>query len=585
LTALEDSTAPNQARAKPRGGRIRRHWPFLLFFAALVAYCAYLQLEFRGALGQLFFVRIFFQIALAALVIAILKNVVGVKTLGMFAPVIIALALLFSGVVLGLSILGAVLGVVVLTRAAMVRERVQEAHRVAILVTMTGVTITSLAIVGLELGQHELFFGILLPVLISSWMAERYVEQVRRVGWEAPSAALGWTLAGVIISFLVITQDPLVDFVLTNPLTWSVLVALHWFLGTRIRFRLGDRFRFSGIRRYNLGDGPTAGDFGDDVLTMPVRNREFVERYNAPELMALLSKDRAKALLVPQGIPMARTFLTLHLREDLGRFRTWLDGQQQFVIKPAGAHGGEGIILVWGRDGDVYETNEGRRDPAALEAHARAILDGEYRGGTRDAVVVEELLHPDGELKDLAAQGLPDLRIICFRGYPVMAMARIPTRASGGKANLHLGAIAAGVRLSTGRIVHAVWRGFPYPVNPDTGARLVGRQVPRWREILEIAAEAQSLSGLGFAGVDIAIDAQRGVVVMEVNRRPGLEIQNANAAGLLRRLRMVESLGADGRSTEERIAAIVQLDAANWGVPSSGPGAAVPAAGGPSPEG
>lgn len=582
--AASPNPSATKARAKPPRGRLRRHWPFLLFFAALVGYCAYLQLEFRDALLQLFFVRIFFQIALAALVIAFLKNVVGVKTMGMFAPVIIALSLTFSGVVLGFSILGAVLGVVVLTRAALVRERVQEAHRVAILVTMTGVTITSLAILGLEIGQHELFFGILLPVLISAWMAERYVEQVRRVGWETPSAALGWTLGAIIISFLVITQDPLVDFVLTNPLTWAVLVALHWLLGTRIRFRLGERFRFSGIRRYNLGDSPTAGDFGDDVLTMPVRNREFVERYNAPGLMALLSKDRAKALLVPQGIPMARTFLTLHSREDLRRFRAWLDGQERFVIKPAGAHGGEGILLVRGREGDAYQTNEGLRDGAALEAHVRSILDGEYRGGTHDEVVVEELLDSGGELKDLAPDGLPDLRIICLRGYPVMAMARLPTRASGGKANLHLGAIAAGVRLSTGRIVHAVWRGFPYPVNPDTGASLVGRQIPRWREILEIATEAQRLSGLGFAGVDVAIDAHRGPIVMEVNRRPGLEIQNANAAGLLRRLRMVESLGTDGRSTEERIAAIIQLDAANWGLPSTGPRGAVPTSGGPSPE-
>ena len=324
LTVLDHPIAPHGERANRLRRPLRRHWPFLLFFAALVAYCTYLQFEFRDALLQLFFVRIFFQIALAALVIAFLKNVVGVRTLGMFAPVIIALALVFSGVVLGFSILGAVLGIVLLTRAALVRERVQQAHRVAILVTMTGITITSLSILGLELRQHDLFFGILLPVLISSWIAERYVEQVRRVGWEAPSAALGWTLAAVIISFLVITQDPLVDFVLTNPLTWALLVALHWFLGTRIRFRLGERFRFSGIRRYNLGDGPTAGDFGGDVLTMPVRNREFVDRYNAPALMALLSKDRARSLLAPQGIPMAQTFLTLHSREDLRRFRARL---------------------------------------------------------------------------------------------------------------------------------------------------------------------------------------------------------------------------------------------------------------------
>ncbi len=95
------------------------------------------------------------------------------------------------------------------------------------------------------------------------------------------------------------------------------------------------------------------------------------------------------------------------------------------------------------------------------------------------------------------------------------------------------------------------------------------RPLETWDEILEVSAEAQRLSGLGFAGVDVAIDAARGPVVMEVNRRPGLEIQNANAAGLLRRLRAIEALPRTQRPVEERLALVRRFDGENWGLPST----------------
>ncbi len=568
---MDPRSGPARARSRQRTV-VRRHLPFLAFVVVFIAYCAYLQFEFAAALGRLALTRIFFQVALAALVVAALKNAGGVRTLGTFGPVIIALAFLATGLPLGLALFGLILGIVLLVRGAIVREHVQQAHRVAILVTIVGITISSIGLIGLEFGHHELFFAVLFPVLISAWIAEGYVEQVNRVGWDGPTLTLGWTVAAVVIAFLVITQDWLVDFVLLNPLTWPALIVLNWFLGTRVRFRLSERFRFGGVRRYALGKAVVAGDFGGDVLTMTVRNREFEDRYNPPKVMARLAKDEVKALLPPQGIPMARTYMVLQERKDLAAFRTWLAGQERFALKPAAGFGGEGIILVRGRhDGGTFDTNLGPMTAAAIEAHAATILEGEFRGGERDSAVVEELIVQDQALREVVPVGLADIRLICFLGYPAMAMLRVPTTASAGKANLHVGAVGAGVRISTGTIVHAVWRGEPQPTHPDTDAVLVGRSIPRWDEILEVSSEAQRLTGLGFAGVDIALDATRGPIVMEVNRRPGLEIQNANAAGLLRRLRAIEALPRAERPVEERIAVVKRLDAEDWGLRKSPP--------------
>ncbi len=496
--------------------------------------------------------------------IASLKNVLGLRTLGTFGPAIMALAFLATGVPLGLALLSVILVAVIVTRGALVSEKVQAAHRVAILVTTVAVSISSVAVLGLEFGQHELFFAVLFPVLITAWMGEKYVEQSTLIGWKAPTRDLVATIVVILVSFFVITQDWLIDFIMSNPLSWLVLVLTNWFLGTKVRIRLGEKFRFWGPIHYR-GEDPGPGDFSDDLLTMIVRNREFVDKYNSSSLMGHLSKDKVKDLLLPLGVPMPKTHLKAGKREDLATFSLWLAGHDKFALKPATGYGGEGILLATGggRYGE-YDTNLGVLDAGEIEDHALSIIDGEFHDGREDVALVEELLTEDESLKSLAPYGLADFRVICFLGFPVMAMMRIPTRNSGGKANLHMGAVAAGVQISTGIITLSILRGAPKPYHPDTGRLVVGKRIPFWDEILEVAAEAQRLSGLGFAGVDVTLDAHHGPLVMEVNRRPGLEIQNANAAGLLRRLRAVESLPRRQRPFEERLKLVKQLDKNNW---------------------
>jgi alpha-L-glutamate ligase-like protein len=266
--------------------------------------------------------------------------------------------------------------------------------------------------------------------------------------------------------------------------------------------------------------------------------------------------------------------MILRERSELGKFKEWMKQHEVFALKPSSAYGGEGIMLVNGRKGDVYHTNMGPMSSSQIEIHAFSILEGQFHGGEKDTAVVEELLTQSESLRDIVPRGLADIRVISFLGYPVMAMMRIPTIASGGKANIHLGAVAAGVRISTGVIFHSVWAGLPSPDHPDTGAPLLGKQIPLWDEILEVAAEAQRLAGIGYAGVDIAIDSKRGPVVMEVNRRPGLEIQNANAAGLLRRLRMIEQLAQQELPVEQRVKIVQKLDGENWGIQTGKPATA-----------
>ncbi|HZC81694.1 MAG TPA: sugar-transfer associated ATP-grasp domain-containing protein, partial [Nitrospiraceae bacterium] len=533
-------------------------------------FCFYLQITLQSQLAQLFLVRIFFQITLAAFVIASLKNVLGIRTLGTFAPAIVALAFLATGLALGLALLAVILAAVFLTRMVLIRETVQTDHRVAILVTLVAVTMSSIALLGLQIGQHILFFTVLFPVLITAWIGERYVERATRVGWSGPTIELAGTIGLVIVSFFVITQDILVDFIMINPVTWVLLILANWLLGTRLRLRVSEKYRFWGPTHHGggPGDGPDGGDWGGDLLTMTVRNREFVAKYNPPHLLEQLGKDKVKRALIGHGVPMVPNYLVAADRASANTFKTWLINHDKFALKPASGYGGEGILLVKGaRPDGNYETNTGLMTPNMIKAHALSIVEGEFHDRQSDVAIVEELVQQDESLKDISPLGLADFRIICLLGFPAMAMMRIPTKKSGGKANLHLGAVGAAVQISTGTIIHSMLHGNPQPHHPDTGRPIIGRKIPFWDDILEVAAEAQRLTGLGFAGVDVVLDAKHGPIVMEVNRRPGLEIQNANATGLLRRLRVIEKLPRQERPVEDRIRIAKQLDLTDWRSP------------------
>ena len=123
------------------------------------------------------------------------------------------------------------------------------------------------------------------------------------------------------------------------------------------------------------------------------------------------------------------------------------------------------------------------------------------------------------------------MRVILHRDEPVLSMTRIPTKASEGRANLHQGAVGAGIDLASGRTVHAVLKGDPVDKHPDTGVDLIGRAVPYWDRVVEISLRAARAVPLKYLGVDISI-SQGGPVLLEINVRPGLEIQNANVRGL-----------------------------------------------------
>ncbi len=287
---------------------------------------------------------------------------------------------------------------------------------------------------------------------------------------------------------------------------------------------------------------------GRKILGMNSRNLTYIRPYNLKKAKRLADdKIRSKKLLKKAGVPVPRLIAQISSRRTLENF-DWSILPPSFVIKPNRGLGGEGIVVVYGkRKGatDVWIKGNGKTiTKDDLETHIGHILDGEYSlSNTPDIAFFEERLKLSKTFRPYAYKGIPDIRIIIYNNIPVMAMLRLPTKESKGKANLQQGGIGVGIDMARGVTTTAV-QGKSKLIEyvPDTRLLLSGIKIPYWDEMLSLAVKAQKASGLGFLGADIAIDRDNGPVFLELNARPGLSIQVANMSGLKERLQRVEGL-------------------------------------------
>ena len=280
------------------------------------------------------------------------------------------------------------------------------------------------------------------------------------------------------------------------------------------------------------------------ILGMNNRNAEYIMALNHRSFFPLVdNKVLTKKLAMEHGIPTPTLYHVVHHHGGIPELKTLLKDHLEFVAKPARGSGGSGIVLIINHTEETYVTQSGKEIPwEDFSYHISDILSGIYSlEGLEDDAIIESLIHPAPVFADVTYQGVPDIRIVVYRGVPVMSMVRLPTKASDGKANLHRGAIGAGINFKDGITLAAVHHSDLITHHPDTGNPVNGIQIPYWKKMLLIAAKATDMTGLGYVGVDLVIDRDRGPVLLELNARPGLAIQLANGSGLLKRLKAVET--------------------------------------------
>jgi alpha-L-glutamate ligase-like protein len=316
------------------------------------------------------------------------------------------------------------------------------------------------------------------------------------------------------------------------------------------------------------------------IMGMNERNADFILPFNPRSQFPLVDdKRRTKTLAIAAGIPVPELYGVVEIVHEIEDLKELVESYDDFVVKPAHGSGGEGILVVVSKGNGRYRLANGHLlDEEELDHHVANILSGMYSlGGLPDCALIEYRVDFDPLFDNVSFQGVPDIRTVVFRGVPVLAMIRLPTRMSDGKANLHQGAVGVGICLTEGKTFSGVWNEDIIDHHPDTGGRFAGLELPYWDEILALTARCQDLVGLGFLGVDIVLDRNLGPLMLEMNARPGLSIQTANKIGLLPRLRRLEAMKRIPESVEERVAlakSFAKADCASLAGAASGLGGA-----------
>jgi len=297
------------------------------------------------------------------------------------------------------------------------------------------------------------------------------------------------------------------------------------------------------------------------ILGMNQRNVDFIARYNDRRFYPLVDdKLKTKQAAIKANISVPQLIGVISHQFEIKSALEKFQQLEQFVIKPAQGSGGKGILVITAREGDHYLKPSG--EPMSLldiQRHISNTLSGLYSlGGRNDVAMVEELVNFDPRFNDYSYQGVPDIRVIIFKGFPVMAMMRCSTQDSDGKANLHQGAVGVGLDISTGKSLFAVQNDRLIEHHPDTKKAFNELDIPHWHTILELSTACFEMTHLGYLGADIVLDEKLGPLILEVNARPGLAIQIANQIGLAHRLKTIEQLevnefGHTGLSIEERV--------------------------------
>jgi alpha-L-glutamate ligase-like protein len=280
------------------------------------------------------------------------------------------------------------------------------------------------------------------------------------------------------------------------------------------------------------------------IMGINRRNADYVLKYNKRNLYPIVDdKIITKERAIEAGIDVPEMYGIIETERDIEKLAEIVKDHPDFVVKPAQGAGGDGILVIADRFEGRYRTVSGKIiTHDEIEHQISNILTGLYSlGGHRDRALIEYRVTPDPIFKSISYEGVPDIRIIVLMGYPVMAMLRLPTRQSGGKANLHQGAIGVGVDLATGVTLRGTWLNSKITKHPDTTNAVDGVQLPNWDGFMKLAAGCYELCGLGYIGVDMVLDQDKGPLILELNARPGLNIQIANDCGLTHRAHAVEN--------------------------------------------
>jgi hypothetical protein len=192
--------------------------------------------------------RALLLLPLGALVVALFRNLIGVQTFGTFMPVLVAFALREASLSRGLLMVAVVVLLAILLRLALERLRLLLVPRLAVLLCVVVLAVTSLALLG-SMGGGDLYAAVLFPMVILTMFVERFTLVMAEEGLRLALARAAWTTAVATAVYPIFHSTVAEHLMFGFPeLVFTVIGVLIW-IGGYTGYRLFDLLRFRAFAR------------------------------------------------------------------------------------------------------------------------------------------------------------------------------------------------------------------------------------------------------------------------------------------------------------------------------------------------
>lgn len=187
--------------------------------------------------------RILLLVPLGALAMCILRSIVGLRTFGMFMPMLIALAMTATGLAWGTFVLAIVVGVALASRILINRLYLLLVARVAFILTLVVILMTVLMYAGDKLDLPTAGVGA-FPFVIMTMIVERISVSLEEEGWRNTLSRVSTTVLSIYITYAVIQAKGLQTLLLVFPELLLIILGLLVAVGKYTGYRLTELFRF-----------------------------------------------------------------------------------------------------------------------------------------------------------------------------------------------------------------------------------------------------------------------------------------------------------------------------------------------------
>ena len=184
---------------------------------------------------------------LGILITVLLRNIVGIQTMGTFTPMLLAMALVKTGLVAGLVSFGLIMVIGLSMRALLSKLNLLLVPRIAAVVIFVILIMQTFTVLGCRFKLDMISAAAFFPIIIMAWIIER-----ASITWEEDGAVnacqeLVNSLIAALITYFVINNEVIRHIMFAFNELNLVILFMVMLLGTYTGYRLTELRRFAPI--------------------------------------------------------------------------------------------------------------------------------------------------------------------------------------------------------------------------------------------------------------------------------------------------------------------------------------------------